>query len=112
VTKYTCIDRRRCEKQTVPIEDENCVDPKPNPEEELAEKEERAIFLKIFRSLPLHCRELWQMVNYEKLRYSEIARRLNISEGTVKSRVARCKERASKLANSFSGNPGWAHSTV
>lgn len=114
VTKYTCIDHLRCRKHMLSIDDTEMelVDHRENPEESLYHKEQRALFLKIFQSLPRHCRDLWRMTWHEKLHYTQIAERLSISEGTVKSRLSRCRKKAIDLGRKFSGNFDWAGSTI
>jgi RNA polymerase sigma-70 factor (ECF subfamily) len=114
VAKYTCIDHLRCRRQLLSMDEKEIEleDPGKDPSEELNEKERKEIFIGIFRCLPQHCRDLWRMIWEEKLSYQQIAERLQISEGTVKSRVARCKERAIELGRKISGNPRWIDSTV
>jgi len=114
IAKYTCIDHLRCRRKLLSIDDggveiASC---QKGPEEELHEKEQRDIFMKIFQSLPRRCQDLWRMVFEEKLPYAQIAKRLIISEGTVKSRFARCKEKAIELRYEFSRNFGVGDSTI
>ena len=40
------------------------------------------------------CLNLWKMICIENLGYKEIARRTGLTEGAVKTRVSRCKEKA------------------
>jgi len=114
VSKYTCIDYLRCRRQLLSIDNGNIEirDRKNTPETELYKKEQEVIFKKILLSLPQHCQDLLQMVFEQKYHYSQIAEHLKISEGTVKSRVARCKEKVFELARQFSANRGWADSTI
>jgi len=114
IAKYTCIDHLRCRKQLLSIDEKEIelVDAGKDPSEELNEKEQKMLFMNLFQSLPQNCRDLWRMIWEEKLHYEKIAQRLKISEGTVKSRVARCKEKALELGRKISGNPDWIGSTV
>jgi RNA polymerase sigma-70 factor (ECF subfamily) len=114
VAKYTCIDHLRCRKHLLSIEEKEIEleDTGKDPSEALNEKEQKALFLDIFQSLPQHCRDLWRMIWEEKLPYQKVAERLKISEGTVKTRVFRCKEKAIELGRKISGNPQWIRSTV
>jgi RNA polymerase sigma factor (sigma-70 family) len=114
VTKYTCIDYLRCRK-SLPSFDTSLpeiADPHANPEKEVYEKEQKEIFMAIFKGLPEYCRHLWRMVWHQKLPYARIAQILDISEGTVKSRFARCKEKAIELGRKLSGNSPGLDSTI
>ena len=98
IAKYTCIDYLRKhsskeQKETELVEIRSSDD----PEEEMQKKEERRILWRIYRLMPVECRELWKMIFYENLSYLQIAQKLDIKEGTVKSRFARCKEKAIAL---------------
>lgn len=102
ITKFTCIDYLRKysskeQKETELIE----IRSNDDPEEEMEKKEERKILWRIYRLSSVECRELWKMIFWENLPYQQIAQRLNIQEGTVKSRFARCKEKAVQIRNNL-----------
>ena len=63
-----------------------------SPEEALALQEEQAEIEHMLRSLPLQQRIAVVMRDIEGLSYEEIAETLNISLGTVKSRIARGRD--------------------
>ncbi|MGB2804434.1 MAG: RNA polymerase sigma factor [Candidatus Zixiibacteriota bacterium] len=95
IAKFTCIDylrkyssREQKEIELIEIRGDN------DPEEEMQKKEERKILWRIYRLISVECRELWKMIFWEDLSYLQIAQKLSIKEGTVKSRFARCKEKA------------------
>lgn len=44
---------------------------------------------KIFKSLPGRCKEIFSLNRFENLNYSEIAQKLNITTGTVKTQMNR-----------------------
>lgn len=94
VARYTCIEflRGKIRAAALDVETFEIRDPRPDPEQDLAaaENEERA--RRALASLPDGCRELFDMVFNQKLPYSEIARRLGVAPGTVKSRAWRCRE--------------------
>ena len=98
IAKFTCIDylRRYSSKEQKEVELAE-IRSDDNPEKETEKREERTIFWRIYRLMSSECRELWRMIFYEDLSYSQIAQRLDIKEGTVKSRFARCKEKAIAL---------------
>jgi RNA polymerase sigma factor (sigma-70 family) len=95
IAKFTCIDylRRYSSKEQKEVELAE-IPSNDNPEKEVQKKEERTIFWRIYRLMSSECRQLWRMIFWEDLPYQQIAQRLSVREGTVKSRFARCKEKA------------------
>lgn len=58
------------------------------PEAALLERDRHARVRQAIAALPEHCRVVMEMSHFEGLRYAEIAQRLGIPVGTVKSRMA------------------------
>jgi RNA polymerase sigma-70 factor (ECF subfamily) len=71
-----------------------------SPEEALLEQEERSEIERMLLELPLQQRVAVIMRDIEGLSYEEIAESLNVSLGTVKSRIARGRE---ELKRHFQG---------
>lgn len=102
IAKYTCIDyiRKTYKQQSGDVdligisEDDNTLD-------KMILKEKEAVFTIILKEIAEMCREMLNMVFVEKLSYNEISTVLNIAEGTVKSRVSRCIEKAVKLKEKY-----------
>jgi RNA polymerase sigma-70 factor (ECF subfamily) len=95
ITKFTCIEylRRRSSKEKKEVrltEIQSDID----PEKEMEEKQERLVLWRVYRLMSEECRQLWKMIFWEDLSYRQIAQKLAIRDGTVKSRFARCKEKA------------------
>jgi len=95
IAKFTCIEylrkhssKRKRETRLVEMPNNH------NPESDMMNKEERKTLWRVYRLMSVECRQLWKMVFWESLSYLKIAERLGIKEGTVKSRFARCKEKA------------------
>ena len=116
ITKFTCIDylRKHSSKEQKEIQlieiPSNC-----DPEQEMEKNQERKMLWRIYRLMSVNCRELWKMVFWEDLSYGQIAQRLSIEEGTVKSRFARCKGKAIELRNKLTeknGNIFDLHTTI
>jgi RNA polymerase sigma-70 factor (ECF subfamily) len=109
ISKHTCIDYLRKKKYWEEIDIENVkqrtIGTNSNPEKDFEEKERIAIYDIIYKSLPQQCQNLWKMIYDEKLPYKQIAQRLNIAEGTVKSRAARCLDKAIEVRHKITGNP-------
>ena len=68
------------------------------PERALLGTEEHQRNLRAFAALPGESRELLRLIFLEGLSYAEVARRLGVTEGAIKSRVHRvrltCREAA------------------
>jgi RNA polymerase sigma factor (sigma-70 family) len=99
VTKFTIIDAgRRCRRLQTDLED--VMDEVADPDQfiELFErKEEYAIYLRVYDLIGEDCRRLWKMLFQEELPSAEIAKRIGITLGTLKTRTFRCKEKAIEL---------------
>jgi len=102
IAKYTCIDylRRKYRAEEVSTDFIELEEEK-DAFAALLQKEQQQIVRQIFFELSETCRKILQMVFVEKLSYKEISSRLNIAEGTVKSRVSRCIEKAIQLRKKF-----------
>jgi len=93
VARYTCIEilrRRRCELH---LEVEHLASSASwsGPEEWLLRREEFESHLRAFSTLAPDCQELLRLVFGDGLSYRELAERLGISEGALKSRIHRCR---------------------
>jgi RNA polymerase sigma-70 factor (ECF subfamily) len=102
ITKFTCIDylRRYLSRKQREVELAEIAST-DNLEEDIEEKEKRKIFWRIYRLISQECRDLWKMVFWESFSYAQVAQRLNIPEGTVKSRFSRCKKKAVQVRKSL-----------
>lgn len=107
ITKFTCIDylrkylskeQKEVELLEIPSDDD--------PESDLEQKQEKKILWRIYRLMSSECRDLWKMIFWENLSYLQIAQQLSIHEGTVKSRFARCKEKAIGLRKKLAEKRG------
>lgn len=107
MAKYVCIEflRRRNRNRKSDLDLTTIPDPSDDPEGEL----ERAQRLDLARSalerLPEECRKLFELIFVSELSYQDIALRLEIAPGTVKSRAFRCREALSRLIAGGRGMP-------
>lgn len=97
ITLYTLIDATRRQKRFVVLD--SAVDPPDfeTPHHELEVKDELARIARAIASLPEGCRTLFTFVLEDRLSCREIARRIGISEGAVKTRLSRCRQKAVTL---------------
>ncbi len=114
IAKFTCIDYLRRysskEKKEVELLQIGVFD----PPQDRQEQNQADTFWRIHGLISQECRELWEMIFWQNLPYAEIAKKLDISEGTVKSRFFRCKERAIQLKKKLAkeGNLNTPHTTI
>jgi RNA polymerase sigma-70 factor (ECF subfamily) len=86
ITRYTGIDYLRTRREHLPFESA------PAPEQHAAPTPPG--FDAMLGAASPRCRELWRLVFWEGLSYDEVARRLGVPVGTVKSRAWHCRQRA------------------
>ncbi len=72
-------------------------DPKPQPEAQVLQEERRAAVQKALLSLSNEHREILVMRDINGYSYQEIGAALGISEGTVKSRIARGRQKLAEI---------------
>ena len=72
-------------------------DPSPGTEEQVVAKDERGRLREASARLPEDQREALVLTQLERIPYEEAAAMLNVSEGTVKSRVNRAKARLKEI---------------
>ncbi len=104
IVHHTCIDalRRRYLRRFEELPDGLAAE-KENPYHEAESAERRRIMHRILGLSPEICRRLWRMIFLEGLRYREIAIRLRIPAGTVKSRMSACRQKALALYRRLQG---------
>lgn len=104
VAKYTCLEHfRRSNAGARPDRPDASG---PTPEELYLRAEEHGRNLRAFAALSSECRELFTLIFVDRLAYREIAERLAVSVGAIKSRVHRCRERLHDLLASRGEAPG------
>ena len=100
VARYTCLEHIRRRRQEVAFDADLHPggDRWPAPEEFYISLEEHRRNLEAFAALPHESREILRLICVEGASYREVATRLGISEGALKSRIHRfrlsCREAA------------------
>jgi len=97
-THHKCIDRLRIQSRRTMVDlgDLNLRSSAPSAFEHLSKKEDLVLALRVFQQMPESCRELWQKLKEGK-RYKEISLEMGVSEGLLRARVFRCRQRALEL---------------
>ncbi|MBC8426820.1 RNA polymerase sigma factor [bacterium] len=109
MAKYRCIDAIRRERLRRHVSWEEGGEPEParddSPERRAVARDEIRLAFAILSRLPARCRELLGRVLAEDASYEELAREQGVATGTIKSRVARCRQRANELRRRAGGSP-------
>lgn len=102
---HKCIDRIRARRrrQFLSVEDEDLEDPRGVTDEVFVSREEARRLLRLLDQMPQQCRELWSCLE-EGLTYQEMSERLGVSEGALRVRVSRCRQRAAELRRALDGS--------
>lgn len=96
VAKYTCLDAvrwARVRRGHEPLT-EQILALTDHPDEPLERWDEARLCTLVLSRLSELCRGMLRMVFERRLRYEQIAAEMDISLGTVKSRLARCRDKA------------------
>lgn len=103
IAKHVCIEflRKRIRVRADDIDGLDLQDEGPDPEQELEARERERLAREALGQVPPRCRELFEMIFSERLPYDEIALRLGVAPGTVKSRASRCRAALAKCLKSM-----------
>ena len=97
IVHHTAIDRLREIYSERALASEWSKEPRAaeyNPYGSIEALDDEKLLFQVLQTLPASCRELWSLVFVERLSYPEIAGRLSIPPGTVKSRMWHCRRKA------------------
>jgi RNA polymerase sigma-70 factor (ECF subfamily) len=93
IALYTLVDAGRRRKRLKPIADGNTLSDPSTPHSLLEDEEEQQLIDRAMSMLPESCRRMFEMALHERMKYREIARRLGSTEGAIKTRLSRCRDR-------------------
>lgn len=65
-----------------------------DPYRDLRTADDSALLFQAILEVPPNCREMWRLMFVERLNYEQIAARLSVPVGTVKSRMWSCRRKA------------------
>lgn len=114
VAKHLCLDavrrhRVRTLRAAAPEENdralEHALDPDDYLVDVLEQNEEVRRCREVLDALPDTCRKLFRWILMEEKSYQEMARRMEVSVGTIKSRLSRCRDRAIALRSTYDDEP-------
>lgn len=98
VAQHAAIDHLRARRTKPEAVSLDTIDDPPHPDASpdhaVLRRERREVFARILAGLGEDCRDLFHLIVFEELSYAEIARRLQVTEGAIKVRALRCREKA------------------
>jgi len=97
IVANTCVDLLRRKKTLVPLENYESKSPYANPDEDLISAEFMTGLKQAVADLPSDFKSVLVLKDLEHQKYEDIARILQISEGTVKSRLSRAREKLRRM---------------
>jgi RNA polymerase sigma-70 factor (ECF subfamily) len=106
ITRYNAVDWLRRTRRDRMLEENSGIEraaPGGGPYRDLVARELAETLLNIVMLAPRTCRQLWELAFVEGLGFREIAARLGIPQGTVKSRMWYCRHRALTLLERLRG---------
>src|SRR5262249_45393922 len=77
----------------------------PEVEAQLGHAERRSLFARVLAELSEECRRLFGLIVFEELPYARVAERLGATEGAIKVRALRCREKASEILARLTAAP-------
>jgi RNA polymerase sigma-70 factor (ECF subfamily) len=84
------------------------VDPSPQPDELIAQRQTRALLDEVLDALPTELRTVFILFELEELPAPEVAELTGLALGTVASRLRRAREEFHKAAKRVRANAAWA----
>lgn len=98
ISRNVCLDilRKKSRSDTEELSDTLC-DPSPSPEQQTVDREFAKIVDSALHELDTDMKTVLLLRHKAELSYAEISEVLGISEGTVKSRISRARERLLKI---------------
>ncbi len=91
-----CVDQLRRMRPSVPIEP-SLADTRPDPEQQLARRQQWAHVQHALRQLDESCREIIRLHFLDEVPYSELAGRLGLATPTVRVRMFHCMKEVRRL---------------
>ena len=100
---YRLTDRFRSRKKRhwIALEAEPLQDDRPGPLKQAQERDRWRVARRVMSRLSENCRQLWRMT-LAGLDYAQMSEELTVSEGTLRVRMLRCRDRALKLEEKLS----------
>jgi len=99
---HKCLDRLRARtrREWVDVDGMEIESGRPSALESLTRGEASRLALRVLEAMPEGCREMWTML-HEGKRYREMSEHFGVSEGTLRVRVLRCRQKAIEARNKF-----------
>ena len=102
ITLYTLVDASRRVKRLSSLGDDDVLKEESTPHSIIEAEEKEKLFQRIVGLLSDKCRQLWVMTFEHELSSKEIAAKLGTSEGSVRTNLSRCKDKATEILKQIS----------
>ena len=102
ITLYTLVDAARRQKRLVPLTDENNQAETSDPLSQLQHDEEIDLLERAMAMLPDGCQDLFYKTLYKKMKCRDVAAREGTTEGAIKTRLSRCRDKLSQIMREIS----------
>ncbi len=102
ITLYTVVDAWRRVRPLSTVGDHVALYDEATPLSTIEAKERELLFQRVVELLPAKCRRLWVMTFEYDLTSGEIARKLGTSEGSIRTSLSRCKDKATEILKQIS----------
>ncbi len=102
ITLYTVVDAWRRVKPMRTVDNVDAIHDESTPYSLIEAQESEQLFQRVVGMLPTRCRGLWVMTFDNGLTAREIARKLGTSEGSIRTSLSRCKDKAAEILKQIS----------
>jgi len=109
---YMHLRKRGRQEKVMDFETVSAADIEAGPRTLVAAKQEQQLLMRALRRIPLEFQIVVELYYWEGLRTPDLARILDVPQGTVRSRLARAREHLSKQIESLTADKALMESTI
>ncbi|MEM6995803.1 MAG: RNA polymerase sigma factor [Myxococcota bacterium] len=109
---YMHLRKRGRQDKVMEFDTVSAADLEPGPRTLVAAKQEQQLLMRALRRIPLEFQIVVELYYWEGLRTPDLARILDVPEGTVRSRLTRARDHLGKQIKALAADAALAESTV
>lgn len=109
---YMHLRKRGRQDKVMEFDNVSAADLNAGPRTLIAAKEEHQLLMRALRRIPLEFQIVVELYYWEGLRTPDLARILDVPQGTVRSRLTRAREHLAKRIEELAADPAVAQSTM
>jgi len=103
---------KRREHERIDFDSVSVHDLDPGPSTVFAKRREQQLLVNALRRIPLDCQVVLELYFWERLSAGELARVLDVPEGTVRTRIRRAKQLLEQAMHAVASSPAEATTTI